>query len=165
MACERDEEIHSDFLAWILDPSESHGFGGSFLSDFFRLVFSKIFANSERSVVYRNVHENDGVPDIVVMSPDFRLVIENKIYSKERPKQTVRYALPYEMAKGINERYFLVYLTPDGKPSESGSFQCISYELISRLLTEFLPKSSEDSYFLIKHFIEHLDLHISNRSK
>lgn len=31
-----DEEFHSNLLAWILDPRESHGIGGSFLTNFLR---------------------------------------------------------------------------------------------------------------------------------
>src|SRR4051812_4754076 len=35
------ETRHSNFLAWLFSPMESHGLGGAFLKEFFRIIINK----------------------------------------------------------------------------------------------------------------------------
>jgi len=38
---EDNELVHSNFLAWLLDPLENHGLGHYFVQEFVRIVASK----------------------------------------------------------------------------------------------------------------------------
>lgn len=152
--CENDEKIHSNILAWLLNPKESHGLNDAFLRSFFKKVFNKESPLSTVICVKRAPGQEDGRLDIKVECKDWLLIIENKIDAEESPGQTKEYASIYEKTGGIDERYFLAYLTKNGKPPESESFHSVSYRDIAELLQELIRTG--DSSILIRSFIEHI---------
>jgi hypothetical protein len=127
----RTEIRHSNFLAWLLDPNESHGQGSLFLNavlmDLLRQSppalrpFSPIqLDGAEMSGVqirreYRSI-------DVLIEcdDPRFVIVIENKIDSREHSNQLRRYRKTVSELYGNVPTQF-VYLTREGdEPSDDG---------------------------------------------
>ena len=95
-----DEEFHSNFLAWLLDPRQNHGLGDYFLRHFLARTRAQTTANFPKwsaTSVYREwVNEVDGqwgYLDILVanQAKKFLCAIENKIWSWEHSEQLTRY--------------------------------------------------------------------------
>lgn len=115
---EKREIRHSNFLSWLLDPSESHNLSGLFLTWFLKDIFSneKIKWTNEflvDTIDMRNIrlYREWRHIDILIESDNFVIVIENKIDSKERSNQLSAYR------KIINENFpkkykVFVYLSP-----------------------------------------------------
>lgn len=120
---------HSNFLAFILDPAESHGQGQLFLTailmDLLKMAppelrpFSPIDLDGAdlRGIEIKREWEHIDLL-ITCKQPPFAVVVENKVYSQEHSDQLRR----YESTVGYHVRdlpTLLVYLTPDGdEPSE-----------------------------------------------
>src|SRR5688572_14886260 len=97
LGVENSETRHSNFLAWLLDPSESHGLNDIFLlrvlQDLFiderakgvsiielgHLDISKIEIKRE----WQNI-------DILIITETFVVCIENKMWSTEHSNQLIR---------------------------------------------------------------------------
>ncbi len=153
---QRLEEAHSNLLAWLLDPEESHGLGDQFLRAFFKKVFDKEPSSYSAVKVTREGQEGEDRPDIVVEGKNWWLVIENKVYSAERPGQTVKYARRWGMKGKIRENVFLVFLTPSGTDPESNDFVPVPYLVVQELLEN--ASFQHDVHLFVKHFIEHIFL-------
>ena len=119
----RAEERHSDFLAFLLDPKETHGLGTEFLVQF--LVTAVTAISSEfrplslgdivlkdfsGCLVLRERHNIDVL--CIDETHRFLLAIENKVDSGEHSDQLVRYRRLLEKRYG-DFRRVLVYLTPE----------------------------------------------------
>jgi hypothetical protein len=140
----RRELQHSNFLAWLLDPNESHGQGDVFLA----AVLMELFrcAPSERrpfSPVFLDGAELRGVEvrrewrsiDLLVVcdEPPFVVAIENKVDSGEHSGQLQRYAEVVK-AEWPDRKALFVFLTPRGlEPSDDG-WTTWSYEDLHRVL-------------------------------
>lgn len=150
----RKEMAHSAFIAWLLDPKESHGLGDFSLKQFLKIlvkrdlqqgwnrhrcgkehcllddcsIWSKcstkeiaacvmnesVYFSNIKVDIERTTEDNkDGRIDILIEGKmndeDFRLVIENKIYSKENNKQTDTYFKNYF---DKSNRTLFVFLKP-----------------------------------------------------
>ncbi len=140
----RAEIRHSNFLAFILDPAESHGLGPLFLKP----LLIDLFKTAPEPLRSRLPAEMDAIDlqgvevqrewediDLLIVcrEPPFAVAIENKVDSHEHSDQLNRYQ------KVVQARYpdlpaLYVYLTPDGdKPSED-SWEPYTYERIHRVL-------------------------------
>lgn len=141
----RVEIRHSNFLAFILDPAESHGQGQLFLKAILMDILKSAPANSRpfspieldgadlRGVEVRREWEHIDLL-ITCEQPPFVVVIENKVDSKEHSNQLIRYqkvvALHFPQS-----RPFYVFLSPNAdEPSEAG-WVPYSYEDIHRVLS------------------------------
>ena len=157
----RLESVHSNILAWLLNPEEAHGFGEKFLRDFINKVFidnklpSKLFVK-----VTTEKKDGENILDIVVEGKNWWLVIENKVDSGEQENQTIRYAEKYKQKGKLGEKVFLVLLSPEGVPPVSSYFTPVSYRIIRELLETLLKTLhfESDSDILIRHFIDHIIL-------
>ena len=127
-----ETRTHSAILAELLDPNGSHGQGATFLRSFWRLLEIPI-DRIESTLVLREFHINeDSRIDILIESDLSCVVIENKIYASDQPKQLKRYFDAVKNRK--NPKVF--YLTLHGdKPSDQAlddldeeSVSCISYD-------------------------------------
>lgn len=119
------EDLHSDFIALLLNPCGNHECGESFLMTFLSLIERAVKEQQKRkivitkhypdAVVIREYQTNDGRIDILVLSPQNKraIVIENKINgAPDMPRQLPRY---YDFLS--NEGYVIdaiVYLTLNG---------------------------------------------------
>jgi len=117
----RTEIRHSNFLAWILDPNESHGLGNIFLIKFLReLATSEITTNLNEFEVeelnFNNVElrrEWKNI-DLLIIFDTLVVCIENKVDSQDHSNQLSRYrAIVDENFK--NYKRVFVYLTPTGE--------------------------------------------------
>ena len=160
---------HSNVLAWLLNPLETHGLGDYFTSHFIREVYkkNKIFYEKkglrpedlllwdfEDAEIYRE-HQNI---DLLIMDKNhqFAMAIENKILSKEHGKQLKKYENIVQNLPGIKNT-MLVYLTLDGyEASDSDSWVSFSYEDVYTLIesldftqTSIKVKSFIEDYKLI----------------
>lgn len=151
---QRLEDAHSNIIAWMLNPEESHGLGDAFLRDFVRRVFDKELPKYFPVNVKRESQDGDDRPDIVVEGNNWWLIIENKIDSTEQKNQTKRYADRWRNRGTIGENVFLAFLSPSGWLPESLDFKPVSYQTIRELLEK--QKFKGDSNFLIRHFKEHI---------
>src|SRR5262249_37928594 len=136
-----DREVkHSDFLAWLLDPNESHAQGGLFLRAILMDLFKKARENGFKppvSPVELDGEELRGVEvrrewrniDLLIRchEPSFVIAIENKIKSGEHSDQLDRYReiVSTDFA-GVAGMY--VFLTVEGdEPSENAKSDWVPY--------------------------------------
>lgn len=156
---QRREDIHSNLLAWLLNPEESHGIGDVFLRSFVEKVFNiKDLSTNFPVKVFREKQEgkNRHIYDIVVEGNNWWLVIENKIDSEEQEGQTKGYAEDWRHRGILGKNVLLAYINPTGRRPESSDFTPISYRTIRELLISM--KFQGDSNVLINHFIDHISI-------
>jgi hypothetical protein len=149
----RDESVHSDVVAWLLDPNEWHGLGDAFAKSLAGQVLSTCGEASASSVeiaeVRREFSTGRGPVDIFVRGRiggrDFALGIENKIDSPESESQLWRYA------RGITDRFpthlvVLAFLTLEGlepKNPPECSIACLSYRDVASHLEPTIASTIE----------------------
>ena len=155
----RAEIRHSNMLAWLLDPKESHGFGTAFLDGFLKRVCQNadvnentpfLIANWENAAVSREWGAGKCRLDILVecrcaSKKSLVLAIENKIDAKDNRGQLDAYykevlkEFPCEYNCG---RHLFVYLTPNGDDPafdiESDVWIRLSYAEIVSVLEEVM---------------------------
>lgn len=141
-----DYEIrHSSFLAWLLNPHETHGLGDVFLSRFLQDVLLDTRSN-DISIVELSSLDNSKVEvrrewkniDLLVITKNFVVCIENKMWSGEHSDQLNKY-------KNIIDKHFphckkvFVFLSPHGgESSEKEVYINYSYKRISEILSEII---------------------------
>ena len=135
----RKELAHSSFIAWILNNTESHMLGGFPLKKLLELlvIYSKdrqltnnkelydsiiisdfeldnIYIETERSI--KNIGRLDIYIEAKIKYLDkekkLRLIVENKVGTKEHSDQTTKYFNYYESIKEDNDVNLFVFLTP-----------------------------------------------------
>ena len=142
------EAFHSNFLAWLLNPSGSHGLGISFLRGFLatsgasRAIRS---ADLPSTTIGRERHlEIDGGRgrlDIRILNESARFLcaVENKVGSGESGDQLAWYRRVLE-TEYPDHRVHLVFLTPKGdKPENLGErdhWNPLTYTRVLRLVEE-----------------------------
>src|ERR1051326_4964322 len=135
----RVEIRHSNYLAWLLTPGESHGQGDLFLKAVVMDVLRKARQQDLRppvSPVELDGAELRGVEvrrewrslDLIITcdQPRFVIAVENKIDSGEHDNQLQRYedVLRQEFP---NHPRLCVYLTPDGDDASGADWVSYSY--------------------------------------
>jgi hypothetical protein len=114
---ETDEvNLHSRFLAELLDPHGSHGGGNAFLQLF--LAQCGIAPTDFHVETARMLRESNRI-DILLHTHQEAVIIENKIWAGDQDKQLERYA---EIVSSRHLRYRILYLTPHGHaPSQQSA--------------------------------------------
>ena len=140
----RAEVRHSNFLAWLLDPNESHGHGALFL----RAVLMDLLRQSEPDLRLLSPIELDGAElrgvrvrreyrniDILIEceEPKFVIAIENKIDSSEHSGQLERYKNAIRDEYGDVRSQF-VFLTREGDEPSDEDWTTYSYRDIHHTL-------------------------------
>lgn len=171
-----DAEIrHSNVLAWLLDPNQSHGLGDTFVKAFFKQVTDK---NPERGFDFRelNIYRERSHTDIMLEYNvwDKRIIIcvENKIHAGEGSGQLARYE------KSVNEDYpdsdgwqkYFVFLTLDGhESSHPENWQPLDYEFIINLIRGLLREHEFDinvrPEMIIKQYLTILERQVYGMDK
>lgn len=147
----RLESIHSNVLAWLLDPYESHGFGASFLTKVLRKVSGGTFAIRGGVRVQREFQEGGDRPDIVVDGQNWRLVLEVKVGAPEGEDQSQRYVARW---KSKGKLTYFVWVSPASTRPEAEEFIPVNFSYISELLSSL--ESRTRSAMFIRDFVEHL---------
>jgi hypothetical protein len=161
---------HSNFLAFLLSPNETHGLGADFLSRALRLFLTKLqgssrpisglelqLANLNSALVER---ERDNIDIFIeVSSLHLVVVIENKIKSSVGDGQLTRYKeIVQRKYKGWHQIFVL--LTPEGYDAGEYDFDYIAcgygelIELLSRYLEQTRSSLSSEVALVLDHYIE-----------
>lgn len=153
LGCARNEEVHSNVLAWLLDPEESHGIGSRFLTIFMVRVFQKTDVCIPIEVLKNRQFGSDR-PDIVIRGHNWILVLENKIDAAEGEMQTSRYSERWRTLAAMQKREpFFAFVSPNGFPAKAVEFVPVSYGMIREMVEEL---QTGDSNLLLTQLIEHI---------
>ena len=132
------EEFHSNVLAWLLDPGQSHGLGDCFLKSFLSraLVPSADWTGTMVTREWENVVDGQtGFLDILVLNEAEKILcaIENKVFSSEHSQQLTRYRIALERSYPAFMRNH-VFLTPWAKhplqEEERGYWESVPYSAV-----------------------------------
>ncbi len=140
-----DQEIrHSNFLAWLLNPAESHGLGQLFL----RAVLMDILREAPRDNRPMSPVDLDGTDlggvrverewrniDLLIVADDPKIVIaiENKVHSGEHSRQLERYEETVGR-KFPQHRKMFVFLTREGDEPSRRIWTSYSYRQLHAAL-------------------------------
>ncbi len=159
---------HSNFLAWLLDPSESNGLGGLFLRavlmDLLRQtapeqrLFSpiKLDGGQLHGIEIRREWRNIDLL-ITCEDPSFVIAVENKIRSSEHSNQLARYQQIVRESGELSrfQRQQFVYLTREGDEPSEEDWTVYSYADLYRVLTKVRAASGEQMGDDVRAFIDH----------
>lgn len=116
--------LHSNFIASLLDPNGDHYKGGLFLKLFLETCGIDDFGiDTSRATVFKEFKHID----IYISDGKKHIILENKVYAKDQPTQIARYIKAIQN-KGAEERdvededICVLYLHPDGKLPDNQSF-------------------------------------------
>lgn len=144
---DNSEIRHSNFLAWLLNPEETHNLGYKFIKEFFEsyadIDWSKEeFINVETEVL---TNKNRRI-DILITGKNFLCVIENKYGSCEHDEQCKHYKnfiYSNENYKNIPNKYF-VFLDIE-MPDE---------KILNEVLKDYYPITYRKIYSILKNIIK-----------
>jgi hypothetical protein len=170
----RGEIRHSNFLAFLLSPSRSHGFGSVPLLRVLRAILSNIprerrpiralelvLGDLDGAIVYREWNNTDLL--IELKKVNLIVLIENKIDARAGDGQLARYK------KLIKSRYptfrhLFVFLTPEGTDPDDTDYTAFSYTQLAKIIKGLPDDGSSspyhDSKVIVRHYVEMLRRHI-----
>ncbi len=194
MGVSRKELMHSNFIAWILNEDESHSLGKFPLQKFLELLV--ILTKEKQQQKYKELFDslivsdyellnikveiekpikNVGRIDIYVESNivyagkenTLRIIIENKLGTKEHSDQTLKYHKYFESNKTEDEINLYVFLTPisgielvelEEPECSSKDFIQINYQSLVDFLFEPIIKTniSDKTKIIIKEYLQSL---------
>ncbi len=180
MGAVRQELRHSDFLAFMLNPSGKHGLGDKFLKRFLMRVLKETKVQIDISAIHVDVLDLSGATveresqhiDILVhdVKQGFVCVIENKIYSGEHSDQLNRYLQSVKQRFGDVDYFIPIFLSPDGTPpeDENSPYIPVSYSLVHKTL-EAVREGNQASLglsvnLMMEHYTTMLRRHIMTDS-
>ena len=161
----RREINHSNFLGWLLDPSESHGQGDLFL----KAILMDLLKRADPAKRPLSPIELDGetLGDVEVRrewrnidlliaskSPDFVLAIENKVDSGEHSGQLQRYE-DIVATEWPDRRRMFVFLTLEGDEASDEDWVSYSYADIHRVLDRVRRTSGSSIGDDVLTFLDH----------
>ena len=114
--------LHSNFIASLLDPNGDHYKGDLFLKLFLEMCGIDDFSiDTSMATVFKEFKHID----IYISDGKKHIILENKVYAKDQPTQIARYieTIKGEGAKKAkDEDIYVLYLHPDGKLPDDQSF-------------------------------------------
>jgi hypothetical protein len=176
----KDAEIrHSNFLAFILDPAESHGQGQLFLKavlmdllkaagqEFRPLSPIELDGADLRGVEVRREWQHIDLL-IICQEPRLLVVIENKIRSSEGADQLSRYERVMQ-EQYPDARPLYVYLTVEGDPPSQERWMPYAHADIHRVLTRVREANGnaigDDVLVFLNHYLTLLGTRFMNDEK
>lgn len=164
----RNEIRHSNILAWLINPSESHGFGDEIIKKILCDIVLKNkthFASSGLEYIHFALMDFDDLTiqreidniDLLLSSESNKVVvcIENKIGADEHSNQLEKYENKINSTYPEYKKIF-VFLTPDGKSSvKDKNWVSYSYNEILNILSKAILKENLDDSvkILINNYI------------
>ncbi len=166
----RQELRHSDFLAFLLDPTKNHQLDDLFLKRFLKQALVGVSGPAISAIdidvadlggaeVFREWHRHgQGRIDILIrdQSNSFIFVIENKIDTTEHSGQLKNYyqAVRQEFP---NYRAIFIYLTPEGDEPSYDAYIAFSYtdvaDLIEAIAKAYASTLGQDITILMTHYV------------
>lgn len=176
-----NEVRHSSFLAWLMNPNESHGLGDYFLTLFLKKVSIKKSVTEEISIFDIDSWNLDDAEilrewrniDIVIRSDNqkFICIIENKIFSNEHSNQLQRYREIIGKEYPGYKKLFVYLTVEEDNPSENEKEYWIplSYDVIKisveHLINNKKDKLGSEILTFISHYKEMLGRYVMQDSK
>ena len=155
---------HSRFIAWLLNPNETHSLKDYPLKEFLRTIpLSDTVGRWDNldltdTDVYLEVDNIDVL--LVNYSHQFVCVLENKIWTTNHDQQLTRYKDIVDRKYPDYKKFFL-YLTPMGDHPQNDAaadkYVCISYEshvypLVQKILARVKSNAEKDVSLFIEHY-------------
>ena len=112
--------LHSNFIASLLDPNGDHYKGDLFLKLFLETCGIDDFSiDTSRATVFKEFKHID----IYISDGKKHIILENKVYAKDQPTQIARYIETIIQNKDAeDEDIYVLYLHPDGELPDKQSF-------------------------------------------
>ena len=162
-----NQEIrHSNFLAWLLDPNETHNVSDYFTTRFLKLAtYNKTEQSPDLSLFdietldltkVQVLREWNNI-DVLLVDDDQKLVcvIENKVDSKEHSNQLTKYRKVIESNYPDYKKLY-VYLTVYGEePETEKGYIPVSYREVSQLIESLLERKESQMNDEVSMFIRH----------
>lgn len=157
---------HSNFLAWLLQPNESHGLGEIFITRFLRDILLlnpsgqvslvEIPSFDFKKVIVRREWKNI---DILVQINKVLVIIENKVFSVEHSNQLKKYLSAVDQEYDSSYRKLFVFLTPTGiAASDTENYLSYSYEqavvIMESILSTYGDSLHDSTRVYIKDYID-----------
>lgn len=164
----RNEIRHSNFLSFLFDPKENHGYDDDFIKDFLKTsltsetiertdisYFDVALSNYNDTLIYRE----RGNIDLLLVSDSNKLVvcIENKIDALESTNQLKKYQ-NYVEKNYPDYKNIFIFLTPNGIEPSNAQWKIVSYLDVLRILErrQFLKRSESKVDIIINDYIDML---------
>ena len=156
MRLSRKELYHSDILAWLLDPDESHAQGSvGFRLFLVEMNLPEYYANEKYHVI-RELSCHESRIDIVIEAEgEFIIGIENKIDAQEGVTQTESEWSDLQRRKKSmsgQTKVTALFLTPEGTAPSSKYFRPISWGSIAKVFEAFADEAKAE---MVKMFAKH----------
>lgn len=104
--------LHSNFIASLLDPNGDHYKNDLFLKLFLETCGIDDFSiDTSRATVFKEFKHID----ICISDGKKHIILENKVYAKDQPTQIARYIEAIKKEGAEDEDIYVLYLHPDGE--------------------------------------------------
>ena len=111
--------LHSNFIASLLDPNGDHYKNDLFLKLFLETCGIDDFSiDTSRATVFKEFKHID----IYISDGKKHIILENKVYAKDQPTQIARYIKAIQNKDTEDEDICVLYLHPDGELPDKQSF-------------------------------------------
>lgn len=111
--------LHSNFIASLLDPNGDHYKNDLFLKLFLETCGIDDFSiDTSTATVFKEFKHID----ICISDGKKHIILENKVYAKDQPTQIARYIETIKDEGAKDEDIYVLYLHPDGKLPDDQSF-------------------------------------------
>ena len=109
--------LHSNFIASLLDPNGDHYKGDLFLKLFLEMCGIDDFSiDTSTATVFKEFKHID----IYISDGKKHIILENKVYANDQPTQIARYIDTIQNEGAKDEDIYVLYLHPDGElPKEN----------------------------------------------
>jgi hypothetical protein len=173
------EVRHSDFLAFLLAPSESHGLGDLFAK---RLLQKALTASAAQSLPITLIDLDTWDLDELIVLREWQnidlllldqrnqlvIIIENKVHSSEHSEQLQRYWRTIQ-EHYPNWRVLGLFLSPEADPPTDDNYIAIGYasvcEILEHLTNTRITILNSDVRVAITHYTQMLRRHIMSESE
>jgi len=154
----RTESVHSDVVAWLLDPTGSHGLRSSVLGAILTAGWGEEAAEGvDTATIDRETGRIETRSDLTIEYGSQRLIIENKVDAPQQPTQCDDLFREW----GTAARYLL--LSPDGKlphsarlPAARRAWRSLSYGSLAKLLSRLVVEARGPGRVALADYIETL---------
>jgi len=172
---EHGEIRHSNMLAWLLQPDESHGLGDSFLRGWLLRVARDAVSNlldalspeEIRTCEIREVEITrewnflDLLVKVTTAEGDVWVIaIENKLRAKQGGNQLAGYRKKVESAFPSARRTF-IFLTANDEPPDDEAYLTAKhrqvYDVLSNCLKQRTTKGGKEAVMLMRHYLTILE--------
>ena len=153
---ENYEIRHSNLIAWLLNPYDTHDLGSAFLSKFLSVINDEIKYEKTDSIEIFREQENI---DILVLNhtQKYLILIENKINSNQHDNQLERYQSIVNAKLSDYIKYF-VYLKPENNEEIMSEYKYVSYKSIKNILENLIQQNiKQETALILKNYVQILN--------